>query len=668
MKEIHQFYDRLYSDDDSQRNFDNFLDGIEFPKLSEVQKSTLDQAISKSELYKTLVSMKLNKTPGFDGFPVEFFIVFWQDVSDMLVDSYNFSLENGLLPLSQRSGIITLLSKKDKDPLLVKNYRPITLLTVDYKIIAKTLANRLRLCIDDLIHPDQSGFVKGRNIGDNIRLIMDVIDYTENNNISGAILLLDIEKAFDTVCHNFLFEVLKRFNFGDEFIKWVRLFYTGRKSYVINNGFLTDEITMQRGIFQGCPISPFLFLFVIEVAALAIKQNENIYGIFVENYELKLSLLADDTTCFLDGSDESFQNLFSTLDKFGICSGCKINLSKSDAIWIGSKRGTNYFPYSDKGLSWNTSTFKTLGIVFHLDTKYMFDLNYKVKLKQIEQTLNCWRARNLSLVGKICVIKTLLLPQLLYQFSVLCIKTPKTFFDSLNKLFFKFIWNGGNDRVKRKIVCTDYSMGGLRMVDPYTFALAQRMVWVNHLLDDSYSSLWKTIEVAALVDFHCDVDILWKSYAPESLLTKLKNNQLADSIRTWYIFRAKAVKDLLDFDTEDFSSQEYLWFNRRVRSKSKQFFDYRDWYDKGIHTVADLMNVPDPDNVYIKTHEDLVSEFGISQRDKRKYNFLLKNIPSDWLDKPGFLNFNIYERIIENLNLAGKISKIPKYYLLYSSG
>ena len=218
---------------------------------------------------------------------------------------------------------------------------------------------------------------------------------------------------------------------------------------------------MQRGIFQGCPISPFLFLFVIEVAALAIKQNENIYGIFVENYELKLSLLADDTTCFLDGSDESFQNLFSTLDTFGICSSCKINLSKSDAIWIGSKRGTNYFPYSDKGLFWNTSTFKTLGIVFHLDTKYMFDLNYKVKLKQIKQTLNCWRARNLSLVGKICVIKTLLLPQLLYQFSVLCIKTLKTFFDSLNKLFFKFIWNGGNDRVKRKTVSTDYSMGGL---------------------------------------------------------------------------------------------------------------------------------------------------------------------------------------------------------------
>ena len=97
--------------------------------------------------------------------------------------------------------------------------------------------------------------------------------------------------------------------------------------------------------------------------------------------------------------------------------------------------------------------------IFHLDTKYMFDLNYKVKLKQIEQTLNCWRARNLSLVGKICVIKTLLLPQLLYQFSVLCIKTPKTFFDSLNKLFLSLSGMGVMIELKRKIVCTDYSMG-----------------------------------------------------------------------------------------------------------------------------------------------------------------------------------------------------------------
>ena len=95
---------------------------------------------------------------------------------------------------------------------------------------------------------------------------------------------------------------------------------------------------MQKGIFQGCPISPYLFLCVIEVTALAMRQNEDIYGICVDDVELKVSMLADDTTCFVDGSQNSFDNLFSTLDTFAEYSGCKIILSKSEAIWIGVKK------------------------------------------------------------------------------------------------------------------------------------------------------------------------------------------------------------------------------------------------------------------------------------------------------------------------------------------
>ena len=140
---------------------------------------------------------------------------------------------------------------------------------------------------------------------------------------------------------------------------------------------------------------------------------------------MKISLLADDSTCFIDGSIHSFDNLFDdTLDKFAACSGCKLNISKSEAIWVGSKKGTLVYPHSEKGLQWKNDKFKTLGIHFSLNINQLFDLNYKVKLKSIESTLNCWRARNISLVGKICVVKTLLLPQLLYLFSVLCIKIP----------------------------------------------------------------------------------------------------------------------------------------------------------------------------------------------------------------------------------------------------
>ena len=111
--------------------------------------------------------------------------------------------------------------------------------------------------------------------------------------------------------------------------------------------------------------------------------------------------------------------------------------------------------------------FKSLGIHFSLITRSscLFDLNYKVKLKQIDGSLNCWRARNLSMIGKICVIKALLLPQLLYLFSVLCIKIPKIFLKKLDKTFYKFIWNVGNDRVKRVYIRNHFNHCGLRMID-----------------------------------------------------------------------------------------------------------------------------------------------------------------------------------------------------------
>ena len=342
-------------------------------------------------------------------------------------------------------------------------FRPISLLTVDYKILAKVLANRLKKCLPNLIHPDQSGFLKGRNIGSNIRLIIDIIEYTETNDIPGAILLLDIQKAFDSVSHDFLLKVLKHFNFDQKFIDWIKVFYSGRKSYVLNYGNLTKPFDVDRGIFQGCPISPYLFLLVIETMALAIRQNDIIKGIPVVGSILKTSLLADDSTCFIDGSNSSFKSLFETIEKFSLSSGCKLNISKSEAIWVGSKRGSQTRQFSDNGLKWQKDTFKTLGIHFSLNITELFGLYYKMKLKSIENTLNCWRVRNLSLVGKICVVKTLLLPQLLY-FSVLCIKIPKKFLKQLDTMFYKFIWNGGNDRIKRQFMCNDFNIGGLRMM------------------------------------------------------------------------------------------------------------------------------------------------------------------------------------------------------------
>ena len=208
----------------------------------------------------------------------------------------------------------------------------------------------------------------------------------------------------------------------------------------MNNGFLIDRISMQRGIFQGCPISPYLFLFVIEIFALSVRQNEKLRGIKINNQEVKISLFTDDSVCFVDGSGDSFKTLFNILNIFGRCSGCKINVAKTETIWIGSKRGCQDFPLGNQSITWKISQFKSLGVNFSLNLGLIFDHNYNEKLKRMKQTINCWRMRNLSLIGKVCVIRSLVLPQLLYLFYVLSIKIPQKFFNELNSFLFFYLF------------------------------------------------------------------------------------------------------------------------------------------------------------------------------------------------------------------------------------
>ncbi len=409
---------------------------------------------------------------------------------------------------------------------------------------------------------------------------------------------------------------------------------------------------MSRGIFQGCPISPFLFLFAIEILAIAVRSNDDIKGVQIGDTEKKINLLADDTTCFLQGDLESFQALFNTLDQFALFSGCRMNMSKSEAIHIGSLKNTDNFHFQDSGLKWKSNTFKTLGINFSLNVNSLYELNFVPKLVQIEQTLNCWKHRNLSLIGKVTVIKSLLLPQLLYLFSVLCIHIPKSFFKKLNHLFFKFIWNGGNDRVKRDILCNSYEDGGLRMVDPLLFSQAQKSIWVKQLLDPNYSSFWKTLEMSVLNNFHPDWTTLFRSDPPDCVLNSLSNCQLIETIRLWYLYRNKVIENL---GWSDFHLQDPIWWNKKVRLKSKKFFFYPVWDEKGIHNISDLFL----GNNLVKTFEDLVIEFDIPINDRRKYNSLMNGIYLDWFQNPKNINESVFDKISASL-VSEK--KVPKHF------
>ena len=186
--------------------------------------------------------MPHGKTPGSDGLPMEFYKVFWQSLGADLVRVLNAAFEAGQLSTSQRRGLIIVLYKKN-DPLDTKNWRPISLLNVDYKIATRTISGRLLGVMPSIVGPDQTCGVRGRTISENLAGVRDLLEYVEREDIPLALLSFDQEKAFDRVDWGFLLRILETFNFGPQFRNWVRLFYTDIQSAVIINGWMSSFLT-----------------------------------------------------------------------------------------------------------------------------------------------------------------------------------------------------------------------------------------------------------------------------------------------------------------------------------------------------------------------------------------------------------------------------------------
>ena len=169
----------------------------------------LECELSLPEISKALQNMKNGKVPGTDGFPVEFFKVFWNKLKDFVLRAYNWSYNMGNMTITLRQCVISCIPKGNKSRTLLKNWRPISLLSVVYKIISSAIANIIKTVLDNLISETQTGFVAGRFIGENSHLIYDILHYTEKENIPGLLMLIDFEKAFDSVSWEFLHETLK---------------------------------------------------------------------------------------------------------------------------------------------------------------------------------------------------------------------------------------------------------------------------------------------------------------------------------------------------------------------------------------------------------------------------------------------------------------------------
>ena len=334
---------------------------------------SIGQKLETSEVTQALKVMKNNKTPGIDGISVDFLKVFWTQLKFFVTRALNCCFEKGKLSCSLRQSVIICLPKGEKDRQLLKNWRPISLLCVTYKLASSVISNRMKPYLDKIIERSQSGFLSGRNIAESTRLIYDIMHFTEVKNIDGILLLIDFEKAFDSLSWNFMYNVLLYFGFDDQLIDWIKLFNKDVEARICQSGILSDPIVIKRGCRQGDPISCYQFILAAEILALLISINPNIAGLNIGGIHYKLAQFADDTTLILDGTTNSLQAALNTLEIYGTLSGLKVNSEKTKVIWIGKRKNSIEKLKVSEKLNWGETHFRLLGLQFSVNLETMPD-------------------------------------------------------------------------------------------------------------------------------------------------------------------------------------------------------------------------------------------------------------------------------------------------------
>ena len=481
---------------------------------------------------------------------------------------------------------MSLLFKKG-DPEEIENWRPISLLNIDYKIAAKILAKRLQNVLPLLISTDQQGYIKNRFIGFNIRQIQDIIDYVEETDTAGGIIFLDFRKAFDTVEWTFMFAVLKHFGFGQSFVLWIETLYKNITSCIYNNGWRSENFQLTRSIRQGCPLSSLLFILVAEILAIKVRANKAVEGIKVKNEvtnPLKITQLADDTTLFVKNEHEVLQSLL-IVDDFGKHSGLKLNKNKTEGLWIGSLKNSKNTPGEIK---WSTEV-KALGVFFGVNKEKCFSLNWENKLEECERSISNWNKRNLTFYGKIKVIKTLLLPKFTYLFH--SIHVPGNVIKKINSLFFNFIWTGKTEKIKRNTIIGNKYEGGLDMIDTKSFIKAIKTKWVKHLLSEKSNSRWTIIPRYFINQFGENYLVFHMNIDAYKNLPRTKHKLppfYHELLKTWIEFR-KYINRTKVTNYYDIRKQ-ILWGNQFIKEASGKTIIFHKWIKSDILYINDIVS------------------------------------------------------------------------------
>ena len=383
----------------------------------------------------------------------------------------------GRIPKGCNAYFIALVPKK-QNPQGVDDYRPISLVGCIYKIISKILATRLKSVLPKIIDCSQSAFIKGRGLLDSILVANEVVEECKLKKKRLAIVKVDYEKAYDSVSWVFLYYMMGRLGFCARWIGWIKECLESSTISILVNGSPTKEFVPTRGLRQGDPMAPFLFLIVAEGLAGLVRQavRKNLYsGIEVgtNGTNVKLLQFADDTLFICDAKVQNAWAIKTILRSFELASGLRVNFSKTrigglglDAILL--KDFSSILNYQHMKIP-----FVYLGIPIGGNPRN--NQFWQPMIDKVRNRLSSWKGKLLSMAGRVCLIKSVLSALPLYYLSFF--KAPKSVCKELIKIQRNFLWGwGSEDRkiawVRWENICKPKEVGGLGIRDIGNFNTA----------------------------------------------------------------------------------------------------------------------------------------------------------------------------------------------------
>ncbi|CAN1817498.1 Putative ribonuclease H protein At1g65750 [Linum perenne] len=451
----------------------------EMPSIvTEDMNSDITKEIKDDEIREAVFNLGANQSPGPDGFPGHFYRRFWNTIGPRFCDEIKNFFNTSTMPNNWNDTHLVLIPKIPH-PSSMSEFRPISCCNFRYKVISKIMASRLKKWIPTLIPETQAAFTGGRMIQDNIIIVHEVLHSfkTNPNRRQDLCLKLDMRKAYDLVEWDCLLSLLQAQGFSEKWRSWIASCISTVKFEILFNGQPLESFNPTRGIRQGDPLSPFLFILMTNALSFLINRSVNsniLKGIKLNKRGPKLThcLFADDTIIFGEATIQEVNNIMDTINKYGNYTGQEINNAKS-AVYFSKAVSLDLQKEITDHIGCTTAKSNYLGIPTEWGNARKETFNFL--LERMTKVAQTWKATTLSAAGKETLIKAVIQAIPSYVMSLFLL--PKHITNKMNSKLRNFFWSG--DLNKRSlhwkhgdILCSPKDQGGLGFRDFETFNLA----------------------------------------------------------------------------------------------------------------------------------------------------------------------------------------------------